>query len=145
MKLAKNIPPRAEARVDFIAFTARLKSCPVTKPSQMAPEASFSATCLGMQQGRMKGWPPCIRPRLIGALPPFHQSAGLDLYAALRLLRANEQDRNVNQLDQLLGDGPKDQRVPTGGAVRGNHKQIDVLPLDHILNASSYVVVDFNT
>jgi hypothetical protein len=36
-------PSGAKARIDFGPFTARLKSCPVTKPPQIATSASFSA------------------------------------------------------------------------------------------------------
>jgi len=36
----------AEAHVDFVALSARLKSCPVTKPPGIAAESSLSEACL---------------------------------------------------------------------------------------------------
>ncbi len=50
--LAGKLPERhtsgAEAHLDFIAFPARLKSCPVTKPSRIPATASFSGAFLAI-------------------------------------------------------------------------------------------------
>jgi len=45
-EIAGEHPAGAEARADSKGFAARLKSCPDTRPSQIASEASISATCL---------------------------------------------------------------------------------------------------
>jgi hypothetical protein len=44
-RMPEKYPSGAKAQVDLIAFAARLKSCPVTKPSNIAAIASFSAAC----------------------------------------------------------------------------------------------------
>jgi hypothetical protein len=38
-------PSGAEAHIDLIVLAARLKSCPVTKPLEIAAKLSFSAAC----------------------------------------------------------------------------------------------------
>src|ERR1700679_78697 len=54
-------PAGAEARVDIAAFAARLKSCPVTKPWQIAFDWSFSAACKALID--LIGWARGINPR----------------------------------------------------------------------------------
>jgi hypothetical protein len=45
-KLPEEQTAGAEAQIDFAAVTARLKSCPDTKPAEILAGTSFSAACI---------------------------------------------------------------------------------------------------
>jgi hypothetical protein len=47
-EVSEKHPAGAEARVDFAALTARLKSCPVTKHEFFDYRQSFFAACEGL-------------------------------------------------------------------------------------------------
>jgi len=57
--LAEEPPAGAKAHGLFVAFSARLKSCPVTKRSQIHGSSTFSASCKDV---------PCYKALIVGSI-----------------------------------------------------------------------------
>jgi len=59
--------------------------------------------------------------------------------------RWKKQEGTLHELHDLFGNRSEDQRVPAGDAVRGDHDEVDMLPLRYFHDAPRYVIRDFDT
>ncbi len=56
-----------------------------------------------------------------------------------------KEERTLHQLHYFFGNRAKDQRVPAGDAVRGDHDHVDVLALDDLHDVARDVIPNFDT